>query len=104
MPSHRTGLTRLADQDPIAQRVTLRDTAEAWLAVILFGIAADDPLLQQLRAALPAPEDPDRTPQVAVCRPGATASAMTLLRAEWLSLRHRGLRHRPHRRHRRISA
>jgi cytochrome P450 len=77
----RTGLTRLADEDPIAQRVTLRDTAEAWLALILFGIAADDPLFQQLRAALPAPEDPDRTPQVAVCRPGATASAMTLLRA-----------------------
>ena len=78
----RAGLNRLAEPDAIAQRVALRDTAEAWLAVILLGVAPDDPLLPRLRAHLPAPEEPDRTPLIKLCRPGETATGIALLRAE----------------------
>lgn len=76
----RSGLARLSYPDPVAQRVALRDTAEAWLALILFGIDPADPLLPRLRAALPAPEEADRTPRIKICRPGATASGIALLR------------------------
>lgn len=78
----RRGLARLSEPDAVAQRVALRDTAEAWFAVVLFGIGPDDPLLPRLRAHLPAPEDRDRTPLIHVCRPGAMAAGIALLRAE----------------------
>ncbi|MGE3295142.1 MAG: cytochrome P450 [Geminicoccaceae bacterium] len=78
----RCGLARLAEPDAIAQRVALRDMAEAWLAVVLFGIGPDDPLLPRLRACLPAPEDRDRTPRIGACQPGATAAGIALLRTE----------------------
>ena len=77
----RRGLSRLPAPDAAAQRVALRDTAEAWLAVVLFGIGPDDPLLPRLRAHLPAPEAHDRTPLIRSCRPGAMAAGIALLRA-----------------------
>jgi cytochrome P450 len=76
----RCGLARLSAAEARSQRVALRDTTEAWLALILFGVGAADPLLQRLRDLLPAAEDADRTPRIKTCRPGATSSGIALLR------------------------